>query len=618
MSDELTSIIKKSFHEIERKNYKSAIEFLYPYLVDYPDNIEIITQIAQCYEKMGEKEQAVEYYEKAFDLNNFSTLILDPLIELKIEQDKYNEAMNYAKYYLECENKIYAMQKYLETLSEIKQYELIENFAQTVNENYLNSISYAIIANSIIENLSNKENKEEEIQKAINYAQKGLSMDKNNLDAACAIAKCCIENNEPEKIEELYKNTPNASQSSMFMSIYGYKKFITEDYASAVDCYTRALELDKSNEILYHNLAESYMRQGWFKEAEVIIKRGLALNENNITLRLSLANIYYSNKEYDKTLLTLSFINELDPDNVEMNLLYAYTYANQNNFAKANEYAKKLEGKIDSGYIDNSFGKIYYNLGQKEKAFEMFDKAIEKEPENIQFLTDKADYLLYENEYEEAQKIYDKIIEVNPNYVDAYYSKAKIFEYLNNYENAFKFAKIAVEKDCNNADYQYLFSEIYAYLKEYDKAIDCLKFAISITPDDIEKYNALGYLYLEKGDVESAISYYKEVLAINPNDFDILIKIARALASYNNVEKAYEYYLKAYRANPYDYDFINEYSNFVIQNISVYKGITLLLNFAKYSSNKNIAEEVKNRIKFIKKENNSKLTLKEKLKLMFK
>ena len=123
---------------------------------------------------------------------------------------------------------------------------------------------------------------------------------------------------------------------------------------------------------------------------------------------------------------------------------------------------------------------------------------------------------------------------------------------------------------------------------------------------------------MEKGDVSSAISYYKEILAINPNDFDILIKIARALAEHNNIENAYEYYQKAYRANPYNYDFITEYSDFLIQNISVYKGIMVLLNFAKYSSNKNMADEAKNRAKMLKKENVRKLSFNEKIKLFLK
>ena len=51
MSDELTSLIKESFHLMNEKKYKSAIELLYPKLVDYPDNIEIITRT----DKDGEK-----------------------------------------------------------------------------------------------------------------------------------------------------------------------------------------------------------------------------------------------------------------------------------------------------------------------------------------------------------------------------------------------------------------------------------------------------------------------------------------------------------------------------------------------------------------------------------
>ena len=91
MSDELSSLIKKSFELINEHNYKEAIELLYPKLADYPDNIEIIIQIAKCYLLMGEKEQAEEYYEKAFEIDNNSTLILDPLIELKFEKEKFKE-----------------------------------------------------------------------------------------------------------------------------------------------------------------------------------------------------------------------------------------------------------------------------------------------------------------------------------------------------------------------------------------------------------------------------------------------------------------------------------------------------------------------------------------------
>ena len=44
MNDELSNIIKESFNLMDKKEYKSAIEMLYPKLTDFPENIEIITQ----------------------------------------------------------------------------------------------------------------------------------------------------------------------------------------------------------------------------------------------------------------------------------------------------------------------------------------------------------------------------------------------------------------------------------------------------------------------------------------------------------------------------------------------------------------------------------------------
>lgn len=614
MSDELSSLIKKSFQLMGEKNYKSAIELLYPKLIDYPDNIEIITQIAQCYFKMGEKEQAEEYYEKAFEIKNNDTLILDPLIELKIEFEKFNEAETYLKYYLKCDDKIYATQKYLEGLTSIKNFEEIVEFSGKADFKDFSSEAYSFCANAIIEIYKEAP---EKLELAYDFANKALELDKTNIEGLCALAKYYLAKNDYKKIEALFKDIPSEQVNVDVLGILGYEKYITKDFEKAVSYYSKALELDEKNEILYYNLANSYMQMGWLKEAEVITKKGLAVKDNSITLRLALANIYYMNKEFDKTLLTLSFIEEHEPDNIEMNYLYMYSYAHQNNFVKAQEYAKKLEGKVESSYIDVNLAKIYYNLGQKEKAYEKFDEAIAKDPENINILADKVEYLVDDDNYEEAHKIYDKIIKINPNYVDAYYQKSILYIYEKNDEKALEYAKKAVEMDCNNADYQDNLARIYSYFGEYDKALDCAKFSLSITPDDIHKYWMIGSIYLEKGEVEGALSYYKEILAINPNDFETLSRIAHNLIAYEHPDKAYEYFQKAFRVNPYDYDFVRDYSDFMTEFVSAFKGIKLLLNYKNFTDNKNLKIESKNRAKRVIRENSKRLSLKEKLQLKF-
>ena len=612
MSDELSSLIKESFQLMNEKKYKSAIELLYPKLIDYPDNIEIIAQIGQCYLQMGEKTQAEEYYEKAFEIKNNDTIILDTLVEIKIEAEKFNEAETYIQYYLKCEDKVYATQKYLEALTQIKNFEEIKEFSKNVDVEILNSESLSLIANGLLEN-----NSDDDLESAFSFAKKALELDKNNISAICAISKYYINKQDYEKVEDIIKPLSPKQFTPELLGIYGYKHYMTQNFEKAVACYSKALELDDKNEILYLNLAESYIQMGWLKEAEEIIKRGLSLYENSIKLRLSLSNIYYMNNEFDKTLLSLAFINEHEPDNVEMNLLYTYSYAHQNDFVKAQEYAKKLEGKVDSSFIDANLAKIYYNLGQKEKAFEKFDEAIKKDPENINILSDKVEYLIFDEDYDEAQRIYDKIIEINPNYVDAYYQKSVLYIYTKNDEEALKYAKKAVEMDCNNAEYQYNLAKIYSYFEEFDKALDCAKFSLSITPDDIEKYWFIGSIYLQKGEVEGALSYYKEILVINPNDFETLSRIAHNLIAYNQPHKAYEYFQKAFRVNPYDYDFVRDYSDFMVEFTTPFKGIKLLLNYKNFTDNKNLKIESKNRAKRIIRENKKKLSLKEKLQLIF-
>lgn len=611
MNDEINNLIKESFDLMENKKYKEAIELLYPKLSDYTDNIEIIVQIANCYFMMAEYEQSEQYYEKAFEIDNNSTLVLDPLIDLKVQLEKFNEVETYAQNYLNCEDKIYSTQKYLEALTKIKNFEEIVEFSSKANFENFNSESYSLCSNAIIENF--KEN-DEKLELAKSFADKALEIDKNNMSALYALAKYYITKGELEKIEELVKDIPPKQANVELLSIYAYKKYITKDYENAAAFYSKAIELDEKNEILYYNLANSYMQMGWLKEAEVVIKKGLAIKENSIALRLALANIYYMNQEFDKTLLTLSYVEEHEPDNIEMNYLYMYSYAHQNDFVKAQEYAKKLEGKVESSYIDVNFAKIYYELGQKDKAEEYFNKAIEKDPENIDLLEQKASY----STNDEAQKIYDKIIEINPNYVDAYYQKSVLYIYQKNIEEALKYALKSVEMDCNNAEYQYNLARIYDNLGEFDKAIECAKFSLSITPDDLDKYWFLGFMYLEKNEPDAAMTYFKEILAINPSDFRTLSRIAYNLTSYKYYEMAYEYWQKAFRVNPDDYDFIRDYSDFVVEHISAFNGIKLLLNYKNFTDNKNLKIESKNRAKRIIRENKKKLSVKEKLQLMFK
>lgn len=619
MSDDLNTIIQKSFEYIENKNYKVAIEMLYPKLVDFPNNIAIILQIAKCYLLMGEVEHSIEYYEKAYEIDCNNIIILDSLIELKIKQEKYNEAFNYAQQYLNCEDKVYATQKYIETLVLMKNYEVIENFIKDVDINIFNSTTLSIIANVYFENIERISNKKQfNYKNAIKYAKKALENDGNNIDAACVLLKCYLEKEQYEDVEKLYSTTEVAHNSQRFIELYAYKKLVTGDYQSAIEFFSKAVELGPDKEDLYYNLSDAYSRIGWLDEAETVIKKALALFEGSLKLRLALAEIYFLKKEIDKVFLILAYVNEKDPNNTLMNLLYTMAYASQENFIKAEEYAQKIDSSLESGFVDYKLATLYYNLGKKEKSFKKIDSAIAKNPENINYLIEKANFLADEKDIDGALSLYKKVLDINKNYVDAYYQMAKIYLLYDNNAEALKYLKIAVEKDFNNPSYLYTLSLLYYKLFEYDKAIETMRFVVSLTPNDAEKYVFLADLYLAKNDIESAKLYYKEALNISPNSFELIRKIAHSFKSYDKFCEAYEYYQRAYRLNSYEYEFALEYFDFLNDNISSYKALKLLYNFAKNTSDVKIKREVKRKFKKQKKENWSRLSFSEKLDLILK
>ena len=61
--------IKQAFELRESKNYKPAIEMLYKALEIENDNVEILSQIGELYLLLNNYQRAMQYLEKALQIN---------------------------------------------------------------------------------------------------------------------------------------------------------------------------------------------------------------------------------------------------------------------------------------------------------------------------------------------------------------------------------------------------------------------------------------------------------------------------------------------------------------------------------------------------------------------
>ena len=172
--------------------------------------------------------------------------------------------------------------------------------------------------------------------------------------------------------------------------------------------------------------------------------------------------------------------------------------------------------------------KYNYKKNNFEKAIQMFDKAIELNPNNANAYKHRGDVYLC-TDLEKAIKDYTKAIELKPNYIGAYSARAAI------YYSPLVDVPIAkaIEDYVTILNYANNFCEAYECLGEilyanedYEWADFMFTKAIELKPKRFNYYMQRGKIYLKLQKYENAIKDFNTVLELLSDKawYDVFIK----------------------------------------------------------------------------------------------
>ncbi|MDR1562160.1 MAG: tetratricopeptide repeat protein [Dysgonamonadaceae bacterium] len=268
----------------------------------------------------------------------------------------------------------------------------------------------------------------------------------------------------------------DSTSSSTLAEISNYY-IIFKHYSLAIDALKKAML--NSPEIVDYKiaLAELYYNISNYSEAATIYEELIAENPRKDELLIILIDIYTKQREHEKAINSLNTlenntgINEVlsihkarlyislgkkenaieefikvcekFPDNADAFILCGELYAEikqynlalsmlQNGFLKVQE-----NNKILSSVILGQTGDIYHILGENEKAYENYEKALKYNENNIVVLNNYAYFLCLEKQdLDRAEKMIVKCVSAQPTnstYLDTY---AWIFFQKGNYQRA--------------------------------------------------------------------------------------------------------------------------------------------------------------------------------------
>lgn len=149
------------------------------------------------------------------------------------------------------------------------------------------------------------------------------------------------------------------------------------------------------------------------------------------------------------------------------------------------------------------------NNGEYDAAIPLYDKAIDKEPNNADAWNGRGLALQNLEKYEESIACFDKAVQLNSSLKEAWYNKGYSLIELNRYPEARDCEKKALEIDpryCNAINDMGL---SYYYERDYKKAMDWYNKVLDICPTMAVTWANIALLLYDTGQNEEANAKYQ-------------------------------------------------------------------------------------------------------------
>ncbi|MEK7433821.1 MAG: hypothetical protein AABZ74_11860, partial [Cyanobacteriota bacterium] len=331
-----------------------------------------------------------------------------------------------------------------------------------------------------------------------------------------------------------------------------------------IDSSNKILELKPLSIDFFHHALLLYRKQDLI-EAKKYIQKAIEINNKSSNyLYLELLILSSLDEEINEK---IAYITKLFPNDIGLSKLITEIYSNKFKFEEAKKFAKKdnlllsniylkEEKYVDAlNYVNKNvlsskdfftLSDIYSRVRDFDKSLQSIESALEREKDNLDFISFKAYLLKNISKYDEALEIYLECEKKQP----------------------------------NNSKFSYNLSSFYYDISEEEKAIPYIEKALKISPNDIENNFMSVFINFNLEKIESLENTLEvlEYLVITKNKKTIFIpRLIELLININQEKKANFYYelLKSLDVSKSDNKIFNEYNSINIKRSLAISAILL-------------------------------------------
>jgi len=230
-----------------------------------------------------------------------------------------------------------------------------------------------------------------------------------------------------------------------YVYVEAIKQKLMGNGGDALKYLEQCIKVDPQSDAAYYQMAKIVIANGDIKNGKKYAEKALEIDQQNIWYLMMLAGIYYQDKNLDSAIIFYEKAVRFYPDKENLSLALGNLYAENKNFEKASSVFNSLDkkfginetttvaaikslmaaGKYDEALIKTQLllkeypdeilyngllAEIYRGKGENEKALDVYNKLIERNPDNPQTQLSFCGFLINEKSYDELFMLLNTVI----------------------------------------------------------------------------------------------------------------------------------------------------------------------------------------------------------------
>jgi tetratricopeptide (TPR) repeat protein len=465
-------------------------------------------------------------------------------------------------------------------------------------------------------------------------------------------------------VTEVNDNSNKKYDTAAFNYVYveALKQKLMGNGGDALKYLEQSIKINPLSDAAYYEMAQIVIANGDLKNGKHFITKALSYDSNNIWYLTMLAGLYYQEKNIDSAIIFYERAVQNYPEKLNLQLTLGNLYSENRNYEKAgvifdsfdNKYGvnetstvSSIKNLMAAGRFDDALKKalvllkenpdeiqyngllaeIYSGKGDNQQAMDVYNKLLERNPDNAQIQLSLCDFLISEKNYNDLFTLLNNVILNNKVERESKISLAakliEIPELSQKFSDKMIIALMVLEANYSDDNIiPLLRPEFLIKQNRLEEAANRLVEIIKASPDDYYAWEKLLIVYLQMKDYNKLITKGEECAtkfnrsfpakllyangALELGKFDIALdelKKAEILAEDN---KDFIVQVLTMRADVYYRmkDYLKAFETFKLALKSDNQDLTVINNYAYYlaEQNTNLAEAEEMARKVIEKE----------------